>query len=256
MLALRIRRGGATSTTRRAEALAFVVLALGGAWLATSWSAPLWSRLPTLQYLVYPWRALMLPALFLPLAAAPAFERLAPRWRLAAVLALVALNVAHTEPKGYLTFDDEYYAPDSIARKGINTTTREEYEPAAVETRPPFYEEALVGLSGPVSVVEVSTQTERQEMWVTAAQPTAVETRTFFYPGWAVALDGRDTPVSPVPQRGTMSFEVPAGTHRVVLELRPTAVRRAATLISAMTLATLIASYVIGRPADARFACE
>ena len=190
----------------------------------------------------------MLPALFLPLAAAPALERLAPRWCFAVVLALLALNVAHTEPKGYLTFDDEYYAPDSIARKGMNTTTREEYEPAGVETRPPFYDRALVGLSGPVSVEEASTQTQRQEMWVTAAQPTSVETRTFWYPGWSVALDGRDTPVSPVPRRGTMTFEVPAGTHRIILELRPTAVRHAAALISQITLAILIASSVtIGR---------
>ena len=224
---------------RRAEAIAFAALAIIGAWLATSWSSPLWGRVATLQYLAYPWRALMLPALFLPLAAAPALERLAPRWQIFAALAFVALNVAHTEPKGYLTFDDEFYSPDSIARKGINTTTREEYEPQAVEARPPFTEQALRGLEDPVTVGETIMRAQRQEIWVTAPRATPVETRTFFYPGWTVSIDGENTPISVVPARGTMTFEVPAGTHRIVLALQPTMARRLGAFVSAVTLTVL-----------------
>jgi uncharacterized membrane protein len=240
VLALRARRKDGQTIARRAEAIAFAALAVFGAWLATSWSAPLWSHLPTLQYLAYPWRALMLPGLFLPLAAAPAFERLAPNWRAAAVVALVALNLAHTEPKRYLVFDDEFYAPESIARKGINTTTREEYEPVAVVVRPPFSDQVVAGLTASVTVTETSIRPQRQELWVTAGQPTRVETRTFFYPDWRVAVDGQETSVSVVPERGTMAFEVPAGTHRIVLELRPTAARRLGALMSAATLAVLV----------------
>src|SRR5690606_26560961 len=50
--------------SERARATAGAALAAGGAWLATAWSAPLWERLPLLQYMAFPWRALMLPSLF------------------------------------------------------------------------------------------------------------------------------------------------------------------------------------------------
>jgi uncharacterized membrane protein len=241
------KRGAEAPVPRRAETVAFAALAAAGAWLATGWSSPLWERVTMLQYLAYPWRALMLPALFLPLAAVPALARLSPRWQISVVLALVALNVAHTEPKGYLTFDDEFYAPESIARRGINTTTREEYEPRAVETRPPFTESPLRGLEHPVTIEDAVTRAERQEIRLTAPQATTVETRSFFYPGWTVAIDGREKPVAVVPTRGTMSFEVPAGEHRIVLELRPTKARRAASLVSAVTLAALALMSVFAR---------
>src|SRR5262249_40418648 len=68
---------------------------------------------------------------------------------------------------------------------------------------------------------------------------TPVETRTFFYPGWTVEIDGHETPTTVVRKRGTMSFEFPEGTHRVVLQLRPTLARRIGTLVSAVTLAAL-----------------
>jgi hypothetical protein len=229
---------------RQSEAIAFAALYIG-AWLATSWSSPLWGRVATLQYLAYPWRALMLPALFLPLAAAPALERLVPRWQTFAALAFVALNVAHTEPKGYLTFDDEFSAIRSP--QGINTTTREEYEPQAVEVRPPFTEEALRGLEHPVTVGETVMRAQRQEIWVTAPRATPVETRTVFYPGWTVSIDGENTPISVVPTRGTMTFEVPAGTHRIVLALQPTVARRLGAFVSAVTLAVLALISIFAR---------
>lgn len=54
---------------------------------------------------------------------------------------LLLFNLSHTEPEGFLTFDDEYYAPESIAARGLNTTTREEYEPRWVHLlRPPAHQ--------------------------------------------------------------------------------------------------------------------
>jgi hypothetical protein len=125
-------------------------------WLATARAAPVWGRVETLQHLAYPWRCLFLPALLLPLLAVPALARL-PRAGLVAVIAAVlVLNLPHTEPRGYLTFDDEYYAPASIATRGLTTATREEYEPRWVGARPPFAEAPLVGLTAPVEVLRAT----------------------------------------------------------------------------------------------------
>ena len=86
------------------------------------------------------------------------------RSAVAAIALLVIVNLRHTEPKGFSAFDDEYYAPRSIAEKGINTTTREEYEPVAVVVRPPFSDQAVAGLTASVTVAETSIRPQRQEL--------------------------------------------------------------------------------------------
>jgi hypothetical protein len=219
----------------RATFGAFAIVALAGAWLATAWSSAVWEAVGPLQYLSYPWRALLLPGLLLPILAVPAFERLG-RWpRIAVVAVLLAWNLPHTEPKGFLTFDDEFYEPRSIAEKGLNTLTREEYEPRWVEQRPSYSGKRLVGRGLPVEAREVSLGATRQEWKVSATALGEVEASLFYYPGWRVTVDGTEVPVAPVPVSGTLSFSLPAGEHRVVLEFRRTPLRRGALLASVAT---------------------
>jgi uncharacterized membrane protein len=217
---------------RRAEAAALAAIAAAGAWLATDWSSLVWSNVVTLQHLAYPWRALLLPGLCLPLLAIAAFERLGPRRATGALAVLVLWNIGHTEPKGYLTFDDEYYAPDSIARMGLNTTTREEYEPRWVERRPPWAGARFVGLDGPLELRAEEVESARQRFTLVAAAATDVEAATFYYPGWTVRVDGSPVALSAAPVRGTIRFHVGPGEHRVVLELGPTPLRRSALGLS------------------------
>ena len=153
---------------------------------------------------------------------------------------LVLLNLPHTEAQGFLTFDDEYYLPQSIATKGLHTTTREEYEPRWVEARPPYSPNAIIGVIQPVEVTEISRGAARQEFRVRAPAPTAVEACTFFYPGWTAAVDGVSTPISGVPVRGTMKFDVPAGEHQVVLQLRQTPARRWGLIVTIVTALLLV----------------
>jgi hypothetical protein len=145
---------------------------------------------------------------------------------------LVIANVAHTEPKGYHTFDDEYYASKSIAAKGIRTTTREEYAPRDA-TKPLAYSTAkLVGPAGQLEVTAQYLESARQEFEVRARTTTRAEFGTLAYPGWRATIDGDAAPLSTVPGRGTQSIEIPPGKHTVVLELHPTPVRRWSAVLS------------------------
>lgn len=229
---------------RRAEAIVYAIAAAAGALLATTWSYPVWRRIETLQYFQHPWRALFLPGLFLPLLGAFAFDRAGRYPRRVALALLVLANLSHTAVKQYLTFDDEFYEPDSIARKGINTTTREEYEPRWVAARPPYSERKL---SGPIEIREQSLRTARQEFQVHAPGAASVEAATFYYPGWAVEVDGEKVPVEPVPVRGTISFALPEGEHRIVLQLGRTNVRSLGLGISLVTIVLVIAALAASR---------
>ncbi len=240
------------ASRRLAEGLACATAALGGAWLATTWAAPVWERVATLQYLAYPWRCLFLPALFLPLLAAVAVGRLPWRWQAAVVALVVGANLVHTEPRGYLTFDDEYYAPSSIAARGITTSTREEYEPKWVAVRPAPAARNLAGVTAPVEIVSSRLASARQEYVVRAGAATDVEAATCYYPGWSASVDGTRVRIWPAARTGTIVFPVPAGTHRVVLTLTATPVRRLGGLLTVAMLGTALVALGAARFARSR----
>jgi hypothetical protein len=234
-LAIVLRRGG---RSERVLAVTAAAVALGGAWLATTAAAPLWERLPLLQYLAFPWRALLLPALLLPLLALPLWRRL-PRFPLVAMLAaLVALNLPHTVPKRFYEYSDSRFAPANVARNGIRTTTREEYEPRQVAQRPPWSPWRLRGLDAAIVARPLEQLSHRRRWHVVAAQATRVEAALFWFPGWEARVDGHRVPLAVVRGRGTIGLALPAGEHEVELALRPTAVRRAG-LLASLTGATL-----------------
>ena len=226
----------------RAQALTFALLAAAGALLTTDWTRWIWSHVYVLQLTQFPWRALMVPGLFLPLLAVFAFERVGVRWTVALLALLVLLNLPHTEPKGYLTYDDEYYAPESLAAKGINTGTEEEFEPRWVDTRPPYSSDALTGVEAPIQVTAILRRAGREDFSVNAPSALTAESSTFYYPGWEARVDGTPAPITPTPVRGTMQFAVPPGQHVVSLELRSTPLRHKASVISIATLLVLAAA--------------
>jgi uncharacterized membrane protein len=232
---------------RKFCAIFFAIAAASGAWLSTYWAAPVYRHVETLQFLVQPWRTLILPGLFLSLLTIFAFERLGPRWTTLCLLALVLFNLPHTEAQGFLTFDDEFYTPESIAMKGMSTSTFEEYEPRWVEKRPAYDGQAAMGIPSPVTLSKVSENAARREFTVQAATATRVETSIFYYPGQKITVDGAPAEFSIVPVRGTMQFEIPSGTHQVVVDLRRTPVRRGSLVLSILSAFLIAAAIAIGR---------
>ncbi len=159
---------------------------------------------------------------------------------------LVLINISHTEPKGYLRFDDEYFYPDSIAHNGLNTTTREEYEPRWVGERPAYTPLALWGEDSQVKVSARRVTATSQSFEVAAAKPVLMHDTAFYYPGWTAMVDGREVTISPQPVTGLITFDLPAGIHQVTLTLRPTPIRAAARRFSIDAALALIAILIAG----------
>jgi hypothetical protein len=203
-----------------------------------SWA--IWTQVATLQYLVYPWRTLCVPALFMPLLALYAFERMGPRLAFVSIVALVMFNLPHTSPKGIQTYDEAYYGADFIAQKGINTTTREEYEPRTVYHRPAYDGVLLKGVRSSPVVSQVAVNSTSQSFKVDASEPALMQDSLFDYPGWTVLVDDHEVATSPASDSGELTFSVPAGAHSVLVELRPTPIRRWSFFLSLVTAAVMI----------------
>jgi uncharacterized membrane protein len=230
----------ALSRARRLDASVFAGAALLGALLATEWSSPIWARIVTLQYLQFPWRTLFLPALFMPLLALFAFERVGARASVVLIVLIVLVSLRHTQPAGYETFDDEYYAPAMIAAHGLESTTRREYVPRWVQVPLQYTGVGLISPDSRLSTRLVSSGSTRHVYSVSAPAAVTVMESTFYYPGWTVLIDGHETSITPAPNFGLISFQVPAGQHTITVVLRPTEVRRFASLVSLLSLAALL----------------
>jgi hypothetical protein len=229
----------AANRVRRLDATVFAASTIVAALLATDLSWTIWEHVATLQYLAYPWRILCVPALFMPLLALYALERMGPRLTSAAVVVLVLFNIAHTAPKGVQKYDEAFYSADLIARNGINTSTREEYEPKTVYLRPNFDSVLLKGVRSTPAVTLLAANSDSQSFKVDSSEPALMQDSVFDYPGWTVLIDDHEIPTSPALESGQITFNLSAGTHNVSVELRPTPIRRLSSFISLATAALM-----------------
>ena len=230
----------AANRSRRLDAIVFAGASIIAALLATDLSWTIWAHVATLQYLAYPWRTLCVPALFMPLLALYAFERMGARLASVAIVVLALVNIAHTAPKGIQTYDEAYFSADMIARLGINTTTREEYEPRTVQYRPDFDSVLLKGVRTAPVVRQLAVSSNSQSFEVDASEPALMQDSVFDYPGWTVLVDDREVAAAPASVSGEITFNVPAGIHHVEVELRPTPIRRWSFYASIATAVLMI----------------
>lgn len=225
--------------TRRRERLSFAALAAGGAWLATTLAMPLWDRLTLLQYLAFPWRALFLPATFLPLVATGVFERIGRRGAIAAIIAIVTWNLPHVGAWKVGTLADARYTPAAIAERGMRATAVEEYAPRT-SGRTALWPDRLRAREGEPTVVARERSGVREVYEVENAVATVAWLAPFYYPGWRVTVDGDEVPIGPSREGGVIEFALPAGRHVVIAEFGPTPVRRWAGVASLASAALLL----------------
>jgi hypothetical protein len=233
-LVLAALAGLAAWRARDRECLTFLALAASGAWLATTTSIALWNLVPVLQYLAFPWRALFLPALFLPLALPAVFDRIGTRGTIAAILALVLWNLPHVGPWRTVRLDDASFAPEAIARTGKRATSVEEYAPRWSFVGTPHWPDRVRAPDGAIArLEEIERSGIREVHLLETTRDTIAWVAPFYYPGWRAWIDEREVRVVPARGTGTLEVRLPEGTHRLRIEFGPTRVRFHAVVASA-----------------------
>jgi hypothetical protein len=89
------------------------------------------------------------------------------------------------------------------------------------------------------AVTLLAANSDSQSFKVDSSEPALMQDSVFDYPGWTVLVDDREVPTSPALQSGKITFNVPAGMHNVLVELRPTPIRRWSSYISLVTAALM-----------------
>jgi hypothetical protein len=255
------------------------VVAAAGAFMSLGISEPVWSLVPPLRFVQFPWRFLILPAITMPLlcgaaAAAARAQGPMPRWALALLCLLIVgsswemLGFAKRVPLERIGFSAETSelverdpaeaetSPTRFTREFVRRAMLrwlDHLPPGAYSARPPEDPDrprAKIA-RGEARLEWSEASPARHRMRVSAEEPSLLRLDVHRFPGWTWRIDGRRAePALPRRRRPVLAVEVPAGDHEVEAVFERTAARWAGDLVSLAALgaiALLTAAEIRGR---------
>jgi hypothetical protein len=221
--------------------LATIALAL---FMMHAVSGPIWTVVPALAVLQFPWRFFLLLSIAAAGLTAALISQIDRRLTQLSCAALVVgvhmyFYYPHLKPGGFvarsnMNIDD----PRWIADSDPPPRTFEElgYDPAGTSPDPAV--SASWSLLGAGAIEPVSHTDAAIVVRIAAPHPVALRFNIPAFPGWSIAIDGIPTSVAVAPN-GYMLVSVPAGSHVVRAAFENTPIRlgaNALSLISAVLL--------------------
>lgn len=248
------RRSGLTSRLRTAVASWLI---LGGfvSFMMIRASAAVGRHIPEIEIGVFSWRMLSLSALAAALLTGTVTEmarqtRLA--WpkrdmrRLAVPVAVVVLVLGSSLLLSLVGVVDPVAAWPAFTREEqhVNYAIIPRTAPANTDDLPDMQRAEFHADSGRWTAD--LWKPEERVLRLSAPAADLLTVRTFNYPGWVATLDGRRAAIGTDPESGAMTFEIPAGEHRLTLEFTNTPPRHAGDWISIVAILVLLAMLAAG----------
>jgi hypothetical protein len=256
-LALIKRARSSKNETRNLRALA-ILFALSFL-MATALSRPLWTVIPKLQSVQFPWRWLSITSMAGALLLAASLPQWLEKWRgrrLRPIHLIFALSASLSLLFiGYeVVYDCEY-----LPRSAFETTLRDirgaqsfrDWLPVGAQpvARVPKMTDKV---EAPAREVHITRwETERRAFEVSPGPATVARVWTYYYPHWTATSEGQQFPTRAADD-GTLLIELPAQATSVTLEFRePERTRRAVWLscIGWLAIALLLIFSLRGRVA-------
>ncbi|HLG72756.1 MAG TPA: 6-pyruvoyl-tetrahydropterin synthase-related protein [Chloroflexota bacterium] len=236
----------AWKTRERLPLLGLIGLILLTVFGLTRWSVPLWTNLPLLGYIQFPWRLLMVVGFLMAAGLAALSSWRQWTWLPLAVLAAVVgwTTLAQVPDNRFAT------APPLDARSLETQEYGSALDGVAIESeyQPQTSSQDLVKASQgkrlppdtsslpPLSVQGIGLQATALQLQLSASQPTELRLQSLYFPGWTAQLDGRSWPLRPATPAGFVDVQVPEGSHRLEVSYSGTPLEGIAGVISGFAL--------------------
>lgn len=203
----------------------------------------LWSVIPLLSFVQFPWRFLNFFTFGLNLAAVTLFVR-SPK-NIAIVMSLLIIGsifilyLKYFNPQTIVNFNEsDYISVNSLNTKisGIS----DEYTPPAFEI-PDNKKITSSGIIEDPSVKVIRTikdLTLDRKVEVDALTRVELDTKLAYFPGWKLTLDGKKEDLRS--NKGIIAISIPAGVHSIELQRISTPIEQFANAISILSLFLLV----------------
>lgn len=260
--------------------VAGVAIMFGAVLMCHAVSEPIWTALPLLKYVQFPWRFLGLAVFGAAMCGAAVVDRIRaiqPRLEvpifLAGLIVVLAAYFPYYTAVRFVAVDgrantltqvtserveamrassvllplDGIVTREKIRTVGERATSGDDFLPRGVEEKP------TAPAPEPVSaVVGEVTQWDRPALnryraKISMREAGKVELHQFWFPGWMARLDGRATEVAPAGKAAVVSCDVPAGEHVVEFNYAGLPQRRAGMIVSLVSLTLAAAMTLVGK---------
>ena len=238
--------------------IVFFLLFVFSAFMTTFYSQFIWTILPPLAYLQFPWRFLTFTALFSSILAGSLISlfRLSVLKLTASFIMIILLLIPNLK-----LFKPQYYRSDLTDKIATSqevlswdvSSSSFEYLPKGVELYKSNLGTNIVKIEksqipakkvevdfGQASVSNLIDSVNKVSFTVDARTSSKIRANIFDFPTWQVTVDDHTIPIDSDNYLKLITFKVSEGIHQVKIEFKNTHVRFFANLISLFSILVLI----------------
>ncbi|MBI2863510.1 MAG: hypothetical protein HYX94_02990 [Chloroflexi bacterium] len=202
----------------------------------------IWGHAPLFTDMQYPWRTLGILAFCFSSLTAVWLAWLAGRWRSLFAIAAVVLLA------GYFTASivslPVALTPMPVETLGT-TSGVARYGGWDLRTTLPTQSFSTDEAEALTSLESMIRQPGRLSFQVVTSRPATMVLHLLYFPGWRVAVDGREVSSFPVSERGLLGFAAPEGKHTVEARFDHTPLRAGVEATSLLSLLVFVALVLV-----------
>ncbi|MEK7534614.1 MAG: 6-pyruvoyl-tetrahydropterin synthase-related protein [Patescibacteria group bacterium] len=197
----------------------------------------LWSNIPLLSEINYPWIALGILGFLVSLLAGFLCRQKYTRYIVICVsLISIIMYLPYAKPQYYVDRRDNYYLTNEAT-----TTSSNELMPLWVKKFPsqrPVNKVEIIKRRG--NIENIFSNSKQVKFSINALSQSTVRINTIYYPGWKAKVDGNELPIYYRNDKGVMQISVPSGTHKVEASFNETPLRLTSNGISLLSFFALL----------------
>ncbi|MBI4136975.1 hypothetical protein HY469_02835, partial [Candidatus Roizmanbacteria bacterium] len=203
-----------------------------------------WSSVPLLKEINYPWTMLSQAVWLIALLAGylASLKTIIKTAGIALAIVAFVLTIPYARPAEYVDRGDDFYLSNDAV-----TTSSDEYLPLWTKTKPPHRADQKVQVEGEGFVREVTYDSKSISFSAELENESTITINTIYYPGWQLLVRENKIPVTYDNEYGVMQFTLPAGNHQVRGFFRETPIRLLANSITGLSI-LIMALFVFARP--------
>jgi hypothetical protein len=255
LLSRRLARSGPASSQSRPAFVALLIAGTAATALTFRWTLPLWSYLPKLRFVQFPWRWMSILALVCACFVAAVGER-RRGWIWIALVLVMTVPLAWFLVSNTWWDSDEMETMHDAVTSGAGFDGTDEYDPLGDDHLDLPSDAPLTKVLGaedsdanaaPQARVQVAKwATENKEIRVESSDPVHIALRLLNYPAWKVEVNGKVVQPGRADDINQMIIPVPAGRSQIDVRFTRTTDRKIGNAISLLSAFLTIILFWIG----------
>lgn len=217
------------------DKLAFfsIVAFIATLFLITNYSGPVWSYVPLIDTVQYPWRLLSVVVFLSALTGAIVVNNVKNKllWSLVIIILAISSSALYMSPAAFVDRSDGFYSTNEDT-----TTIKDEYLPLWVKNKPIGRAAEKFQTDSSVRQENVLIKPSYYIANLTSTADSKVIINTIYFPGHKVYVNGKQTDINYENEHGLITFKLPTGNNKVIIKYTKSPVHLASEILSLIAL--------------------